>query len=165
MWIDYEQAIPESATDLLTVERQHRGSAVADRVKMRRLLKTDAYPSQRQLARVLGYTERQRRRWWRVYSHGGLSALRTRDRPGGGVERLDAAALAALAAEMQAGQIGRRRDAQRLLAERFGVHYHGVSGLSRRCQRPGIKRKTGRRRHRRADSDAQAAVNKTSPRP
>lgn len=164
MWIDYEQAISESAADLLTVERQHRGSAIADRVKMLRLLKTDAYPSQRQLAMVLGYTERQLRRWWRVYSHGGLSALLTRDRPGGGVERLDAAALAALEAEMKAGRIGRLRDAQRFLAERFGVHYRGVSGLSRLCQRHGIKLKTGRRRHRRADPDAQAAFKKTSPR-
>lgn len=163
MWIDYQQAIGESAADLLTLERQYRGGAIADRVKMLRLLKTDAYPSQRQVATVLGYTERQVRRWWRIYSHEGLAALLQRARPGGRVERLDAAALAALEAEMTAGRIGRLRDAQRFLAEQCGVHYQGVSGLSRLCQRHKITLKTGRRRHRRADAEAQAAFKKTSP--
>lgn len=163
MWIDYQQAIAESAADLLTLERQCRGAGVADRVKMLRLLKSDAYPSQRQLAAVLGYTERQLRRWWRIYTHGGLTALLHRAPPGGRAERLDAAALVALEAEMKAGRIGRLRDAQQFLAERCGIHYHGVSGLSRLCQRHGIKLKTGRRRHRRTDPEAPAAFKKTSP--
>lgn len=162
MWIDYSQAIVESAADLLTLERRHRGAAVADRLKMLRLLKTDAYPSQRQVAAVLGYTERQLRRWWEVYSQAGLAALLQRARPGGRAERLDAAALAALEAEMKAGRIGRLREAQRFLADRCDVHYHGVSGVSRLCQRHGITLKTGRRRHRRAEAEAQAAVKKTS---
>src|SRR5512144_2831072 len=143
MWIDYEQTIRERAEELLTVERRQRTSAVADRVKMLRLLKTNTYPSQRQVATVLGYTERQLRRWWRVYTQEGLSALLQRDRPGGRVERLDAPARAALEAEMKAGRIGRLRDAQRFLAEQCGVHYHGVSGLSRLFQRHKIKLKTG----------------------
>src|SRR5512143_1025477 len=162
MWIDYRQAIGESAADLIKLERRYRGAGVGDRVKMLRLLKTQAYPSQRQLATALGYTERQLRRWWRLYAHGGLTALLHRAPPGGRPERLDAAALAALEAEMEAGRIGRLRDAQRLLAERCDVHYHGVSGLSRLCQRHGIKLKTGRRRHQRADAEAQAAFKKTS---
>jgi transposase len=164
MWIDYRQAIEESAADLIQLERRYRGAGVGDRVKMLRLLKTEAYPSQRQVATALGYTERQLRRWWGLYVHGGLTALLHRVPPGGRPERLEAAALAALETEMKAGRIGRLREAQRFLAERCGVHYHGVSGLSRLCQRHGIKLKTGRRRHRRADAEAQAAFKKTSPR-
>lgn len=164
MWINYQQAIVESAADLVTLERQYRGVAVADRIKMLRLLKIEVYPSQRQLATVLGYTERQLRRWWRMYCHGGLTALLQRPRPGGRAERLDAAALAALEAEMKAGRIGRLREAQQFLAERCDVHYQGVSGLSRLCQRHKIKLKTGRRRHRRADAEAQAEFKKTLPR-
>jgi transposase len=163
MWIDYRQAIGESAADLLKLERRYRGAGVGDRVKMLRLLKTEAYPSQRQLATVLGYTERQLRRWWRLYARSGLTALLHRAPPGGRPERLDAGALAALEAEMKAGRIGRLRDAQRFLAERCGVPYHGVSGLSRLFQRHKIKLKTGRRRHRRAEAEAQAAFKKTSP--
>lgn len=164
MWIDYRQAIGESAADLLTLERRYRGAGIGDRITMLRLLKTEVYPSQRQLATALGYTERQLRRWWRLYTHGGLTALLHRALPRGRTERLDAAGLAALEAEMKAGRIGRLRDAQRFLAERCGVHYHGVSGVSRLCQRHGIKLKTGRGRHRRADAEAQAAFKKTSPR-
>lgn len=163
MWLDYRQAIAESAADLVALERRYRGAGVADRIKMLRLLKTDAYPSQRQVATVLGYTERQLRRWWQVYTQDGLSALLQRERPGGRVERLNATALAALEAEMKAGRIGRLRDAQRFLAEQWGVHYQGVSGLSRLFQRHKIKLKTGRRRHRRADAEAQAAFKKISP--
>lgn len=163
MWIDDRQAVRESTAERLAVERQQRGSAIAERVKMLRLLKTQASPSQRQVATVVGYTERQLRRWWRVYTQGGLAALLQRARPGGRVERLDATALAVLEAEMTAGRIGRLRDAQRFLAERYGVHYHGVSGLSRLCQRPKIKLKTGRRRHRQADAEAAAAFKKPSP--
>lgn len=110
----------------------------------------------------MGYPERQFRRWWQLYSHGGLTALRQRARPGGRAERLEAAALAALEAERKAGRIGRLRDAQRFLAEQWGGHYHGVRGLSRLCQRQKIKLKTGRRRHRRAEAEAQAAFKKTS---
>src|SRR5512144_1977553 len=134
MWIDYRQAIGESASDLLKLERRYRGAGIGDRVKMLRLLKTEAYPSQRQLATALDYTERQLRRWWRRYAHGGLTALLHRTPPGGRPERLDAAALAALEAEMKAGRIGRLRDAQRFLAQQCGVHYSGVSGVSRLCQ-------------------------------
>src|SRR5512144_151778 len=123
MWIDYRQAIGESAADLLTLERRYRGAGVGDRGKMLRLLTTEAYPSQRQLATALGYTERQLRRWWRLHVHGGLTALLHRAPPGGRPERVDATALAALEAEMRAGRIGRLCDAQRFLAERCGVHY------------------------------------------
>src|SRR5512144_2661996 len=111
MWIDYEQAIAESAADLLTIERQQRGSAVADRGKMLRLLKTNAYPSQRQGATVLGYPERQLRRWWSVYAQGGLEALLRRERRGGRLERREAAGLAVLEAQMKAGRIARLGDA------------------------------------------------------
>ena len=87
MWIDYEQAITERADEWLPVARQQRGSAVADRVKMRGLLNTNAYPSQRQVARVGGYTERPWRCWWSEYAQAGLAALRRRERPGGRLER------------------------------------------------------------------------------
>src|SRR5512144_1472234 len=95
---------------------------------MLRLLKTDAYPSQRQGATVLGYPERQLRRWWSVYAHEGLEALLRRERPGGRLERLEAAGLAVLEAQMKAGRIARLGDVQRFLAEQCGVHYFSQKG-------------------------------------
>ena len=148
MGIDYRPAVRESTAELLAVERPPRGAAIADRVQRRRLLNPPACPSQRQVATVVGYPERQLRRWWRGDPQGGLAARRPRPRPGGGVERLEATARAVLEAEMTAGRVGRLRDAPRFLAERDGVHGHGVSGRSRRWQRHKIKLKPGRRRPR-----------------
>src|SRR5512134_522345 len=95
MGIDYREAIAENAADLIKLERRYRGAGVGDRIKMRRLLKTQTYPSQRQLATALGYTERQRRRWWQRYVHGGLTALLYRAPPAGRPGRVNATALVA----------------------------------------------------------------------
>jgi hypothetical protein len=55
MWINnYPELIEEDEQLLLQRERTLRGSALENRVKMLRLLKTGAYPSQLQLAKALG---------------------------------------------------------------------------------------------------------------
>ena len=48
MWIHYPDRIQESVDTLLAQERRLRTSAVADRVKMLRLLQSGRYRSQRQ---------------------------------------------------------------------------------------------------------------------
>ena len=50
MWIHYPDRIQESVDTLLAQERRLRRSAIADRVKMLRLLKSGRYRSQTQLA-------------------------------------------------------------------------------------------------------------------
>jgi transposase len=162
MWIDYAQLIQELVEERRELEKAHRNSRVADRIKMLRLLKTGSYRSQLQVAEVRGYTARQLRRWWGVYCRGGLAALLCWEPRGGKPERLNPAALNALEAEMRAGRIGRLREAQRFLRERLGIDYRGVSGLSRLYKRHRIELKTGRRRHRKADAEVQAAFKKTS---
>jgi transposase len=157
MRIDYARHIDESAEQLQVLEKRQRGSPLADRVRMLRLLKTHAAPSQAGLAAELGYSERQVHRWWERYRHGGGSALLQRDVPRGPHCRLTAEARQALEAEMVAGRIARREDARRFLASHCGVEYRGVSRLSRLFKRYRIKPKTGRRRHRQADPAAQAA--------
>ena len=67
MWIDYPARIEESVDILLAQERRLHTSAVADRVKMLRLLKSGRYRSQCQLASLLGYSDRTLRRWWHLY--------------------------------------------------------------------------------------------------
>ena len=54
MWINYPAQIQESVEILVAQERRLRQSAVADRVKMLRLLKSGRYRSQCQLASLLG---------------------------------------------------------------------------------------------------------------
>lgn len=161
MWInDYPERISESSEELLHQEKRLRGSPLESRVKMLRLLKSGHYRSRRSLATVLGYSPRQLGRWWKSYQQGGLDALLEYHRPPGREERITKEALDALEEEMKQGNIARLEECRLFLAEHFGIHYEGVSGLSRLFDRHQIKLKTGRRRHQRASQAQQEAFKK-----
>lgn len=161
MWIDYGERIAETADALLARERAVRGGRAADRVKLLRLLKSGEARSLRRAAAMLGYSERQAQRWWRDYVAGGLAALVRVGRPGGGRERITPAAWAALEGEMRAGRIGRLKEAQAYLRERWGIAYC-LDAVSKLFQRRKTRLKTGRPRHRLADAAAQAAFKKSA---
>ena len=93
---------------------------------------------------------------------GVAALLREPPRPGKAA-RLTPAAWAGLEAAMGAGEIATLAQAQRYLAEQWGIRYT-LAGISWQCQRRHVKRKTGRRRHRRADVAQQEAFKKTSAR-
>jgi transposase len=161
MWINnYPEMIAESYEELLKREKRLRGSPLESRIKMLRLLKGGAYRSQLQLTEVLGYSSRQLGRWWKTYQRDGLDALLEYQRPSGRAERITEEALEALEEEMKQGSISTLREARNFLAERFSIHYEGVSGLSRLFKRHHTKLKTGRRRHRKASEEQQAAFKK-----
>src|SRR5919206_3676766 len=154
MWIDYSISIAESVTELQARERAVRGQRAADRVKLLRLLRSGAARSVRQAAATLGYSERQAQRWWARYTAGGLAALVDVGHPGGRRERITPDAWADLSAPMQAGGIGRLKDAQAYLHEHWGLDYC-LDGISKLFIRRKAKLKTGRHRH--AEAAAQAA--------
>lgn len=134
MWINnYPEMIAESPEELLEQEKRLRGSPLEIRVKMLRLLKTRRYRSRRSLAKVLGYSSRQLERWWKTYQRGGLDGLLETQRPSGRSERITEEAFNALEEQMKRGHIGILREARDFLAERFSIHYEGVS---RRRKRP-----------------------------
>lgn len=58
---------------------------------------------------------------------------------------------------MKLGNIARLEECRLFLAENYGIHYEGVSGLSRLLERHQTKLKTGRRRHRKASAATQEA--------
>lgn len=158
MWINnYPQMIAESSEELLEQEKHLRGSPLESRVKMLRLLKDGHYRTRRSLAEVLGYSSRQLGRWWKSYQHGGLDALLEFHRPPGKQEYITQEALEALEEQMKLGNIARLEECRIFLAENYGIHYEGVSGLSRLFDRHQIKLKTGRRRHRKASAATQEA--------
>ena len=159
MYLHYPDLIQESPDELARLERQHRSSPVADRLQMLRLLKSGTYRSRRALSEVLGYSERQLHRWFETYRTGGLDALLLHQRPGGSQERITPEAFAALEAEMRAGRIATLNDAQRYLHEHHAIPYT-IGGLSDLFRRRKVKRKTGRRRHRKASQAEQAAFKK-----
>ena len=167
MWIDYSVSITETADELRAQERAIRGRRAADRVKLLRLLKSGEARSLRQAAATLGYSERQAQRWWERYARGCLAALRDvgprqaadMRTCGGRQERITPEAWADLSARMRAGAIGRLKDAQAYLQERWGITYC-LDAISKLFIRRKTKLKTGRRRHREADAAAQAAFKK-----
>lgn len=147
MWLKYAEQIQESPAELMAWEHRLRGQRVADRVRMLRL-------------RLLGYCERQLQRWWRCYQQEGLAAL-VRERPRGGRrEQMTSQAWQCLTTVLEAGPIGELRGVQRYLRTRCGIRYRSLSGVSRLLKRQGVKLKTGRRRHRKASGEQQAAFKK-----
>jgi transposase len=163
MQIVYPQAIAESVARLQECEQQLRGTPAAPRLQMLRLLKSAEATTLPQVAALVGYSPRQAQRWWQTYRTAGLAALARVYRPAGKPARLTEEAWADLTIELEAGRISGQEDARRYLEERWGVVYQSVNGISYQFKRRKVKWKTGRRRHAKADADAQAAFQQTSP--
>jgi transposase len=160
MYLRYDDLIAETPAALLDLERKHRHSPLAARIKMLRLLKSGLYRSRRALVEVIGYSERQLHRWFETYRNDGLDVLLTYEQPPGPSERLTPEAWDALDAEMKEGRIGRLEDARAFLAEYHNIDY-SLAGLSVLFQRRKVKLKTGRPRHVKASAEEQEAFLKT----
>jgi transposase len=160
MQLSYPDLIEESLSALARLERSRRGTPVWVRLRMLRLLKEGRYGSRRSLAPVLGYSERQLKRWFDAYREGGIGGLLDRGTPGGSTERMTPEAWAGLDQKMIDGQISRLEDARRYLADQHGIQYANITSISSLFQRHGVKLKTGRKQHRKADREEQAAFKK-----
>ena len=156
MRTEYPTAITESVAELRAAEQRVRGERVAPRARMLVRLKTGAAPTLASCAALLGFSPRGVARWWAIYRQDGLAAL-LRQRPRRGRSpRLTAPARAGLEGVMATGAIATLKDAQRYLAEEWGIVYTSLNGVWHQLHKHRIKKKTGRRRHQRADAAAQA---------
>lgn len=154
--VPYAALIQESAAELRREEKRLRGAATQPRIRMLRLLKAGQITSLRASTSLLGYSLSQLYRWWTAYRQGGLARLlEVHPRPGAPA-KLTPAAWTGLEAEMRAGHIATLRDAQHYLLEQWGIRY-SLNGIWYHLHRRGARPKTGRRRHRQADSARQAA--------
>jgi transposase len=163
MHITYPRAIAETSEELRACEQRVRGTAAAPRVQMLRLLKSGEATNVPQVAALVSYSPRHIQRWWQTYRTAGLAALVCVYHPAGKPAQLTEEAWAGLPVELEAGRIGGQEDARRYLAETWGVRYKSVHGISDQFKRRKVKWKTGRRRHAKADAQAQAAFQQTSP--
>jgi putative transposase len=161
MRIDYPQVIRQDPKRLQECERQQRGTALAPRVRLLRLLKTGQARSLPEAAALLGYSTVQVTRWWACYRQRGLPGLLQKPVRPGRPSRLTAAAWRGLQYEMRAGRITRLEDARQYLQRRWNIYYASVNGVWQLLRQRRAKCKTGRRRHRRADAVAQATFKKT----
>jgi transposase len=162
MRIIYPKAIQESEEDLSKQEQSLRGQKAADRVRMLRLLKGKAVSSLKDCAPLVGYSVSQVTRWWERYRADGLAGLLEQAKPVGKVSRMTPEAWAGLMQEMRAGRIVTMQDARDYLEHTWSISYKNGKSLWWLFKKHRIKWKTGRRRHRKANAEQQAAFKKTS---
>jgi putative transposase len=161
MRIYYPQTIRQDPKRLQEYERQIRGTSLAARARLLRLLKTGQARSLPEAARLLGYSTVQVTRWWACYRQHGLAGLLKKHPRPGRPSPMTTAAWRGLQQEMRAGRITRLEDARRYLQHRWKIHYGSVNGVWHMLRQRRVKWKTGRRRHRQADAAAQTAFKKT----
>jgi transposase len=161
MRIKYPKAIQESEEELTRLEQRLRGQKTADRVRMLRLLKSGTVKSLKDCAPLVGYSLVQVTRWWERYRAEGLAGVLKRQKPAGKASRLTAEAWAGLLAQMRAGHITTMQDARNYLEREWGIVYKNGKSLWWLFKKHRVKWKTGRRRHKKANAEQQAAFKKT----
>ncbi len=162
--IDYPEVIKESEEELNRLEKRHRYSHLFHRVKMLRLLKSEECRNLGEAAEALGYSWRQCQRWFASYRRGGLDELlvsRVGER--GPRELITDEAWEELEEAMKEGQIATIAQAHEFLSER-GIEYAHPESVGQLLRRRQVKLKSGRPRHRKADSEEQQRFKKSSPR-
>jgi transposase len=162
MRITYPKAIQESEEDLTSLEQRLRGQKTADRVRMLRLLKSGAVKSLKDCAPLVGYSVTQLTRWWECYRAEGLAGALKQQKPVGKASRLTPEAWAGLLQAMRTGHIATMQDARDYLEREWGIRYKNGKSLWWLFKKHRVKWKTGRRRHKKANTEQQATFKKTS---
>ena len=162
MRINYPKAIGESEEELMSLEQRLRGQKPADRVRMLRLLKSGTVKSLKDCAPLVGYSAIQLTRWWECYRAEGLAGVLKVQKPAGKASRLLPEAWAGLRAQMRTGHIATMQDARNYLEREWGISYKNGKSLWWLFKKHRVKWKTGRRRHKKANAERQAAFKKTS---
>ncbi len=162
MRIKYPKAIQESEEELMSLEQHLRGEKAADRVRVLRLLKSGTVKSLKDCAPLVGYSVSQLTRWWERYRAEGLAGLLKQQKPAGKPSRLTPEAWAGLLQAMRAGHIATLEEARNYLEQQWGISYKNGKSLWWLFKKHRVKRKTGRRRHQKANAEQQVAFKKTS---
>jgi len=161
MRITYPKVIQESEEELTRLEQSLRGKKTADRVRMLRLLKSGAVKSLKECAPLVGYSVIQLTRWWERYRAEGLAGMLKQHKPVGKASRLTPEAWAGLLQAMRAGHIATMQEARNYLEREWAIRYKNGKSLWWLFKKHRVKCKTGRRRHKKANAEQQAAFKKT----
>lgn len=163
MRINYPKAIQESVEDLATHEQRMRGHKAATRLLLLRLLKSGQAKHLTEAAAVVGYSPSQVQRWWQRYQAGGLAAIEHEPPHPGQPTRLTPEARADLHAAMRRGEVATLAEARHYLLEHWGIAYQSLNGVWWQLRQERTRKKTGRRRHVRANPERQESFKKTLP--
>ncbi len=129
---------------------------------MLRLLKSATVKSLKDCAPLVGYSVTQLTRWWECYRAEGLTGVLKQHKPAGKASRLTPEAWAGLMQAMRAGHIATMPEARNYLEREWGIRYKNGKSLWWLFKKHRVKWKTGRRRHKKANAEQQAAFKKTS---
>ena len=162
MRIKYPKVIQEREEELMRLEQSLRGQKAAARVRVLRLLKSATVKSLKDCAPMVGYSVIQLTRWWERYRAEGLAGLLKQHKPTGKASRLTPEAWADLMQAMRAGRIATMQEARNYLQRSWGIRYKNGKSLWWLFKKHRVKCKTGRRRHKKANAEQQAAFKKTS---
>ena len=162
MRIKYPKAIQESEEELTKLEQRLRGQKTVHRVRMLRLLKSSTVKSLKDCAPLVGYSVTQLTRWWECYRAEGLAGVLKQHKPVGKASRMTPEAWAGLMQAMRAGHIATMQEARNYLEREWGIRYKNGKELGWLFKKHRVKWKTGRRRHKKANAEQQAALKKTS---
>ena len=111
---------------------------------------------------MVGYSVSQLTRWWERYRAEGLAGILKQQKPAGKASKLSPEAWAGLLQAMRAGRITTMQDARNYLEKEWGIVYKNGKSLWWLFKKHRVKCKTGRRRHKKANAEQQAAFKKTS---
>lgn len=157
--MDYTTKILEEPTYLLELEKKCSLAIVRDRVRFMRLLKTGESGRQAAAGKIIGLSERQAQRIWRIYHREGLEGLLKKPAWGywGKLSSIQITHLRQFLLDAQAQTLA---DIQAYLMSNLGVEYT-IGGVSDLCKRLKIKLKTGRPVNIRQEPGAVEAFKKT----
>jgi transposase len=159
----YAAIIQESDTELEQVERSQRDRRLGQHVRMLRLLKSGQATTMSEVAQLVGYSVPQVNRWWARYRTGGLTALLQPAVHPGRPSRMTVEALTRVQAAMEQGEIATLEETRQFVATQDQIVYRSFQGIAKVLAKYHIKKKTGRRRHRKTSAEVQQAFKKTSP--
>jgi transposase len=163
MRINYAKAIGESVEELASHEHRLRGRKAATRLRLLLLLKSGQAKNLGEAAALVGYSSSQVVRWWERYRAGGLQAVEHEPHHPGQPTRLTPEARADLHQAMRRGEVATLADARRYLRDHWGIEYQSINGVWWQLRQERTRKKTGRRRHARADATRQETFKKTLP--
>jgi transposase len=112
-------------------------------------------------APLVGYSVSQLTRWWERYRAEGLAGMLKRQKPAGQASNLSPEAWASLVVAMRAGHIATKQEARKYLEREWGTSYKNGKEHGWLFKKHRVKWKTGRRRHKKANAEQQAAFKKT----
>ena len=111
---------------------------------------------------MVGYSAIQVTRWWERYRQAGLQELLKQRKPVGMTSRMTREAWEGLMAAMRKGDMVTMQDARDYLEREWGIRYKNGKSLWWLFKKHRVKWKSGRRRHKKANAEQQAAFQKTS---